>query len=583
MPALSPTMSAGSVARWHVKEGQAVAPGDVLADIETDKATLAFENQEDGFIAKILVAEGARDVPVGQPVAVMVEDEAAVAAFASYGDASPPPSPSVPSPSPSVPSPPASLPPHVELAMPALSPTMDAGAIAAWHVKEGQAVSAGDVIADVETDKATLGFEVQDDGVIARILVAAGTRDIKVGTPVAIIVEDAALVPAFAGVQAGGGGGGGAAAGAAPAPPSSSAAAAAAAAASSSSSSSFTHNARVGPAVRFALDEAGLSLSDVPSATGPNGIVTKADVLAAVAAGVRPGKAAAAAATTAATAKPAAPVAAAAPSKAPSSAAKPSTSSSSPSTSSSSPSYTDVPNSQVRRVIATRLLDSKRTLPAAYCSRDVDVTAVTALRRELLAGGGSGGVKISLNDCVVRAAALALRAAPQANARWDEANECVRYHGDTVDVAVAVATEGGLITPIVRGADGKSLRQVAAEVRGLASRARQNGLKPEEYTGGTFTISNLGMYGLDSFSAIINPPQGAILAVGGAREEAAVVVGGGGEGGGGEAAHAQQQLEARSVMTATLSCDERAVGPDAAAAFLEAFAGFMARPASLLV
>jgi len=555
-------MAAGGIARWHVKEGQAVGPGDVLADIETDKATLAFENQEDGFIAKILVAEGTRDVPVGQPVAVMVEDEAAVAAFRDFSaDAAAPPtsssssSSSPPSSSPSAtPSTSANLPPHVELAMPALSPTMDSGAIAAWHVKEGQAVSAGDVVADIETDKATLGFEVQDDGIVARILLPAGTRDIRVGTPVAIIVDDAALVPAFAGVQAGGGGGGGAAVAAAP--PSSS---------SSSSSPSASHNARLGPAARFALHEAGLSVSDVPAATGPNGIVTKADVLAAVAAGVRPGgsgrkaaaPAAAAAAPAAATAK--APAAAA---KAPTPPPKAPSSSSSTSTSGT---HTDVPNSQVRRVIASRLLESKRTLPASYSSRDVDVSAVAALRRELAASG----VKVSLNDCVVRAAALALRAAPQANAQWDEASGTVKRHGDVVDVAVAVATEGGLLTPIVRGADAKSLREVASEVRELASRARAGTLKPEEFSGGTFTISNLGMFGLDSFSAIINPPQGAILAVGGAREEAALVAGG--------------ALEARSVMTATLSCDERAVGPEAAAAFLEAFAGFLARPATLLM
>lgn len=431
---------------------------------------------------------------------------------------------------------------------------MDSGAIAAWHVKEGQAVSAGDVVADIETDKATLGFEVQDDGIVARILLPAGTRDIRVGTPVAIIVDDAALVPAFAGVQAGGGGGGGAAVAAAP--PSSS---------SSSSSPSASHNARLGPAARFALHEAGLSVSDVPAATGPNGIVTKADVLAAVAAGVRPGgsgrkaaaPAAAAAAPAAATAK--APAAAA---KAPTPPPKAPSSSSSTSTSGT---HTDVPNSQVRRVIASRLLESKRTLPASYSSRDVDVSAVAALRRELAASG----VKVSLNDCVVRAAALALRAAPQANAQWDEASGTVKRHGDVVDVAVAVATEGGLLTPIVRGADAKSLWEVASEVRELASRARAGTLKPEEFSGGTFTISNLGMFGLDSFSAIINPPQGAILAVGGAREEAALVAGG--------------ALEARSVMTATLSCDERAVGPEAAAAFLEAFAGFLARPATLLM
>jgi pyruvate/2-oxoglutarate dehydrogenase complex dihydrolipoamide acyltransferase (E2) component len=226
-----------------------------------------------------------------------------------------------------------------------------------------------------------------------------------------------------------------------------------------------------------------------------------------------------------------------------------------------------VPNSQVRRVIATRLLESKRTNPACYASADVDLSAVVALRKELAAAG----VKISLNDCVVRAAALALRASPRANARWDAQTQQI-VPQSSVDVAIAVATDGGLITPIVKDADAKSLRQVASEVRDLAARARSNALKPEEFMGGTFTVSNLGMFGLDSFSAIINPPQGAILAVGGAREEARLVDG---EEGG--------ELEARPTMTATLSCDERAVDAAAAGAFLEAFAGLMARPATLLM
>jgi pyruvate dehydrogenase complex dihydrolipoamide acetyltransferase long form len=443
---------------------------------------------------------------------------------------------------------------------------MTTGSVAKWHVKEGQAVQPGDVLADIETDKATLAFENQEEGVVARLLVPDGVRDVPVGQPVAVMVEDPADVAAFKDFGAGGAG----PAAAADQPSSSSSAPTAAAAAPTSSSSHQQHNPRLGPAVRFALHEAGLEAADVPSASGPNGILTKGDVMAAVAAGVRGGGGGGGGASGgggAAAAAPAGPppkAAAAAPAAAkPAPAAAPATTTTTTTTTTAT--HTDVPNSQVRRVIASRLLESKRTNPACYASADVDLSAVVALRKEL----AGAGVKISLNDCVVRAAALALRASPRANARWDAQTQQI-VPQSSVDVAVAVATEGGLITPIVKGADQKSLRQVAGEVRDLAARARQNALKPEEFMGGTFTVSNLGMFGLDSFSAIINPPQGAILAVGGAREEARLVDGG-------------QELEARPTMTATLSCDERAVDAEAAAGFLEAFAGFMARPATLLM
>jgi len=467
--------------------------------------------------------------------------------------------------------------------MPALSPTMTTGSVAKWHVKEGQAVIPGDVLADIETDKATLAFENQEDGVVARILVGEGARDVPVGRPVAVMVDDAADVAAFAdyAVAEEGGAAAPAAAAAAPAAAALAAAAAAgtagtAAAAAAASPPPREHkNPRIGPAVRFALHAAGLEARDVPSATGPRGILTKGDVMAAVAAGVRAGGAGGAAAAAAA-APPPPPRAAAGkkPPAAPAPAAAPSAPAPAPTTTPSS-AHTDVPNSQVRRVIASRLLESKRTHPATYASADVDLSAVAAFRKELAAAGA----KISLNDCVVRAAALALRSTPRANSRWDAQAQAVVYH-DSVDVAVAVATEGGLITPIVRGADAKPLRAVAAEVRDLAARARQGALRPEEFMGGTFTVSNLGMYGLDSFCAIINPPQGAILAVGGMREEARLAAAerGGGGGGGGEL-----ELEGRPTMTATLSCDERAVDAAAAGAFLQAFAGFLARPATLLM
>ncbi|GBF89491.1 dihydrolipoyllysine-residue acetyltransferase component 1 of pyruvate dehydrogenase, mitochondrial [Raphidocelis subcapitata] len=455
-----------------------------------------------------------------------------------------------------------SLPPHVVLGMPALSPTMSSGNIAAWHVKEGEEVSAGTVLADIETDKATLAFENQDEGFVARLLVPDGAKDVPVGAPVAVIVEEAGQVAAFKDY---------AAPSTAPAPASASASAAAAAPAAAAQAARAPANFRLGPAARKALAEAGLRLEDIAAPTGPNGIVTKEDVLAAVAAGTK-GSAGGPAAPKAAAAAPAAPAAAAAPPKP--AAAPPAQQQQQVQQKQQQPQqqrgaaagprvqYTDVPNSQVRRIIAKRLLESKQTFPALYASADASLDGVQALRKQLAAQG----IKVSVNDCVVRAAALALRDVPGANAAWDTAAGAAVAQ-PSVDVAIAVATEGGLITPIVRDAANKSLAQISAEVRDLAARARANKLQPHEFQGGSFTISNLGMYGLDSFCAIINPPQAAILAVGGARE---VVEFRGGE------------PQSGSALTATISADHRVFDGELASSFLAAFARYMAHPVTMM-
>ena len=473
------------------------------------------------------------------------------------------------------------------LGMPALSPTMTQGNIAAWHVKEGDEIAAGTVLADIETDKATLAFENQDDGFVAKLLLPAGARDVAVGAPVAVVVEEAEHVAAFADYAAPGSGSAGGAqpsASASGAAPSSTSAAAAPAPAAAAAKQQQPANFRLGPAARFALAEAGLAPGDIAAPTGPRGIVTKEDVLAAVAAGVKPGgsggsgsgKAAAAPAAAAAAAAPQQqqPKAAAPQQQAAAASAAPPLSP--PQQQQQQPaaargkagprvSYTDVPNSQVRRIIAKRLLESKQTAPSLYVTADAPLAAVQALRKQLAAQG----VKVSVNDCVVRAAALALRDVPEANAFWDAAaGAAARQPG--VDVAIAVATDGGLITPIVRGADSKPLAAVAAEIRDLAARARANKLKPEEFMGGSFSVSNLGMFGLSQFSAIINPPQAAILAVGGARD--AVTLGDEGA-----------APEASPVMAVTLSADHRVFDGELAARFLAAFSGHMANPIALVM
>ena len=202
MPALSPTMTAGNIAVWKKKVGDAVAAGDVLAEVETDKATMEWEAQDEGVIARILLGDGARDVPVGTPVAVVVDDAADVAAFASYEGGEVAAAPAAPAaaapPAAKAAAPASSWPPHIVMGLPALSPTMAAGTIAAWKKAVGDSVAAGDVIADVETDKATMEWEAQDDGVVAALLVPAGARDVPAGSPVMVVVDDAALVPAFA-------------------------------------------------------------------------------------------------------------------------------------------------------------------------------------------------------------------------------------------------------------------------------------------------------------------------------------------------------------------------------------------------
>ena len=498
----------------------------------------------------------------------------------------------------------ASYPPHTALGMPALSPTMSHGNLAVWHVKVGDEVSPGDALADVETDKAVLAWENQDDGFVAALLRPDGSKDIPVGAPLLILVEEKADVAKFEGYrpQEEGGGAEGAAAAAAAAAPaaaaSASSASSSAAAASPASSSSSSSPARlIGPAAARILRQAGLSLSAGSSlpATGPKGTLTKEDAVAAVAAAKSgAGGSGGSSSSSSSAAKPAAAAsssAAAAPKKAAAAAAA-----RAPPLGALPPprpgaEFEDVPHSQMRRVIASRLSASKAEVPHAYYRADADLTALTRLRASLKSKGG-GGKPPSVNDFVIAAAARALRAVPALNVSFDAAAaaspEARPTPSESVDVCVAVATEGGLITPIVRGADAKGAAAISAEVADLASRARAGKLRPEEFTGGSFTISNLGMFGVSHFSAIINPPQAAILAVGGARQEAAEVEGGGGggkrggRGGGGGGGGDARSLVFVPRLALTLSVDARAVDGDSAGAWLDAFAAALAEPETLL-
>lgn len=429
--------------------------------------------------------------------------------------------------------------------MPSLSPTMEQGNIIEWKVSEGQEIAPGDVLADVETDKAVLAWENQDEGFIAKLLVPGGAQGIQVGSPVAILVEDEEQVGAFKDYQPDA---------AATSTPAAAQESTAAAAPAGEEQEAHEVNARMGPAARHYLEESHIPISAVhPS--GPHHMITKGDVLEAIASGAKP---AAEKKTSDAAALPPPP-----PPPQPTATAATTTQQPPPPPPPTGAAYTDIPTTQIRRIIADRLLQSKTTIPHLYLSADVEIDGIAQLREALK----SQGIKVSVNDCVIKAAALALAAVPAANAKWDGAAETLTP-SSSVDISIAVATDSGLITPIVKNADAKSLPAIAAEVRELAGRARENKLKPEEFQGGSFSISNLGMFGVDSFYAIINPPQACIMAVGGARKVARMGAGGG--------------ASSATMMTVTISADNRVYDGDVASSLLEAFAQNMSNPYRLL-
>lgn len=471
--------------------------------------------------------------------------------------------------------------------MPALSPTMSQGNVASWQVKEGAEVTAGDILADIETDKATLPWENQDDGFIAKLLKPGGSKDIPVGTPLIVLVEEESHMKDFKDFSPEGSPAAADATDSA-AERTSDVAGTSDRAQTEAQASRQAPNHRIGPAAHWLMAQHDLKPEDI-SPTGPNSIITKGDVLEAIAGRgqdqKRPSQP-----------KPDASTEAKAESKSqpqpkgvgesqskspppedakqhsdkqleagktgPARASQASEGGTTAPRKRRGPWYTDIPNSQIRKIIAQRLLESKQQIPATYVSATADIDAVASLRQSLK----DQGQKVSVNDFVIRAAALALKAVPEANAQWDAKQEEIRLV-DNVDISVAVATDSGLITPIVTQANTKSLSQISTEVKELASRARANKLKPNEFQGGSFSISNLGMYGVDRFSAIINPPQACIMAVGGSVKHIEMQNG---------------QPVAKSRMTVTLSADNRVYDSELAARFLEEFCKTIANPVKML-
>jgi pyruvate dehydrogenase E2 component (dihydrolipoamide acetyltransferase) len=453
--------------------------------------------------------------------------------------------------------------------MPALSPTMTEGTLAKWHVKEGDEVNAGDVIAEIETDKATMEVEAVDEGTVGKIVVAEGAEGVKVNEVIAILLEEGESKSDLD---------------KAPSPPpspdggedeqeadvketrSEAAPKKEEAAASTGRKQAVSEDAppappapkdsrgarvKASPLARRMAQQAGIDLTQL-SGSGPQGRIVKADIEAAMEKGV--GKAAPAeAAAPAAAAQAGAPATAAAPGgKA--------------FADQMGMEYEQEPLSGMRKVIARRLSESKQTVPHFYLTIDCEMDELLEVRKELNArAGDSGDYKLSVNDFVIRAAALALKKVPTANASWDESGILYYKHAD---ISVAVATPSGLITPIIKEAEGKGLQTISTEMKDLAARARDNKLKPEEYQGGTFSVSNLGMFGIKHFEAIINPPQGCILAVG-AGEQRPVVKDG--------------ALAVATVMSCTLSVDHRVVDGAVGAEYLAAFKKLIEDPLTMLL
>lgn len=436
----------------------------------------------------------------------------------------------------------------IEIFMPALSPTMEEGTLATWLVKEGDTVTSGDVIAEIETDKATMEVESIDDGTVAKILVDDGTDNVPVGQIIAILAEEGedvadVEVPSASDLTK-----------AKPAeeasnqqekPETKSTVATPHEIAPADNSD---NRVKASPlAKRIAANE-GLNIASM-TGSGPHGRIVKRDVEAALAGGTTAEKTKSQPATT----------------------AQPTTEKATPQPSSEYyPPHSDVPVreerlSNMRKTIAKRLTESKTTVPHFYLTIECELDKLLAQRKELNEKLANSGVKISVNDFIVRASALALKKVPAANVQF--AGDKMYWY-ERADISMAVAIEGGLVTPVVRGADQMGLADIAKTTKELALKARDGKLMPEDYAGGTFSISNLGMMGIKEFSAVINPPQGAILAIG-AGEQRPVVKDG--------------ALAVATVMSCTMSCDHRAVDGAVGAEFLKAFKGFIEDPITMLL
>jgi len=433
--------------------------------------------------------------------------------------------------------------------MPALSPTMEEGKLSRWLVKEGDAVKSGTILAEIETDKATMEFEAVDEGRIGKILVPEGSEGVKVNAPIAVLLDEGekmGAVPAAPAPKAEAPKPAAPAAAPAPAAPAAPAPQAAAAPAAAPVPANDGKRIFVSPLARRIAEQKGVNLSGI-TGSGPHGRIVKSDVENA-----KPG------------AKPAA--------GAPASSGAPSGFAALPDARLfyKPDSYEEVPHDSMRKAIAKRLTAAKALIPHYYLTIECNLTALMATREALNNAAPKNkdkvpAYKLSVNDFVVKASAMALIKHPDVNASWTDT--AILKH-KRADVGIAVAIPSGLITPIVFGAEAKGLVQISNEVKELAGKAKDKKLKPQEYEGGGFSVSNLGMFGIKEFTSIINPPQSCIIAVG-AGEERAIVKDG--------------KIEIATMMSVTMSCDHRVVDGATGAKFLQTFKQFIEEPASMLL
>jgi pyruvate dehydrogenase E2 component (dihydrolipoamide acetyltransferase) len=593
MEALSPTMEEGRLVRWARNEGDQVKSGDVLAEVETDKAVMELVARGDGVLRKRLVPEG-ETRPVGSVVGIIATADENIDALLAdaggpapaagapapeqviataqetagassiprtrdeaQGEASTPPQQKVegiPAQSPGpggASAPPAPAPSGgkggaaggLRVTMEALSPTMEEGRLVRWVKKEGDAVKSGEPIAEVETDKAVMELVARGDGILRKQVLAEGTAA-PVGSLVGVIASaDADISAILGGAPATGG-----AAAAAPQQPAAPGGAQQTGAkqpagAAQGTASGNGGRVRSSPLARRLASSQGLDIGRVQG-SGPGGRIVRRDIEAAMAAG-------------GAEAQPRAAQSSTATAQAAATSAPPRAESREPSAD-----FNDVPLTQIRKTIARRLSESIGPIPTFYLTAEIDLGKVAELRQAMVAMGDA--YKVSVNDVVLKAVATALAQHPEVNAHW--LGDRIRYH-NRVHLGMAVATSEGLIVPVIFDADRKRMSEISREAKELAKLARGRKLKPEQYTGSTFSVSNLGMFGIDQFTAIINPPEVGILAIGSAEDKPVVVNG---------------ELEIRKRLRVTMSCDHRVIDGAVGAQFLQTLRRMIENPLMLV-
>jgi len=537
MPRLSDTMTEGVIAAWHKKVGDTVKKGDLLAEVETDKATMELESYKDGTLLHIGTDKGGK-LQVNDLLAIIGNKGEDIAGLINGGSA-PAPAAKKEEPkkeekaAPAKESKPAASGLDISkmeevVLMPRLSDTMTEGVIASWNKNVGDTVKKGDVLAEIETDKATMELESYKNGTLLHIGAQKGEK-IAVNELLCIIGEKG-KVDVEAIVAAAKAGGTAAPAASAEQPAKETEAAPAAQPEESHSSSGSDGRIKASPLAKKLASEKGIDISKVQG-SGDNGRIIKQDVDN-YKAGSEPAK------------------------------AETKSSSSIPQVPAGKESYEEVPVSQMRKVIAKRLAESKFTSPHFYVTMAIDMDAAVAGRAKM---NETSKVKISFNDMVLKACAMALKQHPAINSSW-LGDKIRRNHH--VHVGVAVAVEDGLLVPVVRFADTKSLSQIAVEVKDYAQKAKDKKLQPSDWEGNTFTISNLGMFGVDEFTAIINPPDACILAIGGISQVPVVKNG---------------AVVPGNIMKVTLSSDHRVVDGASAAAFLQTLKSLLEEPLRMLI